>query len=96
MDNSSGFDYEDDLLLYEPYSSFFPKHQTLLLRLWDDLGIPHKAKKQIFGPVIPIIGIDVDPNLMTLSLSSERCSALCNALYSWAIKPHKDQKLTIS
>jgi hypothetical protein len=92
IDDSSGFDYEDDLLPYEPYDTLFPKHQTLLLRLWDDLGIPHKAKKQIFGPVIPIIGIDVDPNLMTLSLSPERRSALCEALYSWAMKPHKGSK----
>jgi len=87
IDDSSGFDFEDDLLLYKPYNTSFPRHQTLLLRLWDDLSIPHKAKKQVFGPVIPIIGIDVDPNAMTLTLSPERRAALCDALYAWAIKP---------
>jgi hypothetical protein len=87
IDDSSGFDYEDDLLFYEPYDSLFPRHQTLLLCLWDELGIPHKRQKQIFGHVIPVIGIDVDPNAMTLTLSPERRRDLCDALYSWATKP---------
>jgi hypothetical protein len=86
-DDSSGFDEKDDFLLYEPYSTSFPHHQTLLLRLWDELSIPHKSKKQVFGAVIPIIGIDVDPNAMTLTLSREKRVDLCDALYSWAIKP---------
>jgi hypothetical protein len=87
IDDSSGFDYEDDLLLYEPYNTSFPRHQTLLLQLWDDLSIPHKPKKQVFGYVIPVISIDIDPNAMTLTLSPERREALCDTLYSWAIKP---------
>ena len=87
MDDSSGFDYEDDLLPYPPYQTSFPRHQTLLLELWDELSIPHKPKKQIFGSVIPIIGIDVDPNALTLTLSPKRRADLCDALYSWAVKP---------
>jgi len=86
-DDSSGFDRKDDLVLYEPYATLFPRSQTLLLRLWDELSIPHKPKKQVFGAVIPIIGIDVDPNAMTLTLSREKREDLCDALYSWAIKP---------
>ena len=92
IDDLSGFDYADDLLLYEPYNTHFPHHQTLLLRLWDNLCIPHKSKKQIFGPVIPIIGIDVNPNMMMLTLSPKRHSDLCEALYSWVIKPHNGSK----
>ena len=87
VDDSSGFDRKDDLLLYEPYHLSFPHHQTLLLQLWDDLSIPHKREKQIFGPVIPIISIDINPNAMTLSLSQEKRDDLCDALYSWAFKP---------
>jgi hypothetical protein len=87
IDDSSGFDFEDDLLPYLPYQTSFPRHQTLLLELWDELSIPHKRKKQIFGSVIPVIGIDVDPNEMTLTLSPERRSDICDALYAWAIKP---------
>jgi len=91
-DDSSGFDRKDDLLLYEPYATRFPRHQTLLLRLWDELSIPHKPKKQVFGAVIPIIGIDVDPNAMTLTLSREKRDDLCDALYCWAIKPANGSK----
>ena len=91
-DDSSGFDRKDDFLLYEPYSRTFPRDQALLLQLWDELSIPHKLKKQVFGAVIPIIGIDVDPNAMTLTLSREKCVDLCDALYSWAIKPANGSK----
>ena len=87
IDDSSGFDYEDDLLYYAPYEKKFPRHQTLLLQLWDELSIPHKLKKQVFGPIIPVIGIDVDPNAMTLTLAPQKRIDLCDALYSWAIKP---------
>jgi hypothetical protein len=92
MDDSSGFGPQDDLLFYAPYSSFFPRDQVLLLQLWDDLSIPHKPSKQIFGPSIPVIGIDVDPNRMTLSLSPQKRVDLCDALLSWAIKPANGAK----
>jgi len=91
-DDSSGFDKMDDFLFYEPYSTSFPRHQTILLQLWDELSIPHKQKKQVFGAVLPIIGINVDPNAMTLSLSREKRADLCDALYSWAIKPANGAK----
>jgi len=47
----------------------------------------HKQKKQNFGHVIPVIGIDVDPNAITLTLSAKRQSGVCDALHTWAIKP---------
>jgi hypothetical protein len=87
VDDSSGFNLHDDLLYYEPYDTHFPRHQTALLMLWDELSIPHKVKKQIFGPIIPVIGIEVDPNAMTFSLSAEKRSEICDALQAWAIKP---------
>jgi len=81
INDSSGFDFEDDLLPYKPYAISFPCHQTMLLQLWDELSIPHKPKKQIFGPVIPIIGINVNPNAMTLTLSAERQCDLCDVTH---------------
>lgn len=89
VDDSSGIDILGDNLLYEPYEKEFPRHQTMLLKLWDDLGIPHKLKKQVSGSPLTIIGIDVDPNKMTLSLSREARDRLLDALQSWAIKPRK-------
>ena len=52
--------------------------QTKLLELWDDLGLPHEEKKQIYRPVILFIGFDIDPNAMTVSISGEcKCDLLC-------------------
>ncbi|KAF5310458.1 hypothetical protein D9611_012290 [Ephemerocybe angulata] len=42
-----------------------------LLVLWDELGIPHKEKKQVWGAPLTVIGISVDPNLMSLTLPQE-------------------------
>ena len=92
INDSSGFNYKDDLLYYAPYNKEFPHHQALLLQLWNELSIPYKLKKQIFGPIIPIIGIDVDPNAMTLTLSPQKCVNLCDTPYSWATKPINKSK----
>ncbi|RDB15381.1 hypothetical protein Hypma_004640 [Hypsizygus marmoreus] len=57
-----------------------PCNQVKLLLLWDELGIPHREKKQIFGAPLKIIGIDVDPKLMTMTLPSDRLHALLQEL----------------
>ncbi|KDR81246.1 hypothetical protein GALMADRAFT_60948, partial [Galerina marginata CBS 339.88] len=69
VDDASGFNAKGDTLFYEPYKMDLPRHQALLLMLWDDLGIPHRPSKQISGEQFSIIGIHVDPNAMSLSLS---------------------------
>jgi hypothetical protein len=42
--------------------------QTQLLTLFDDVGIPHEERKQVFGSPLQIIGFDVDPNSMTITM----------------------------
>jgi hypothetical protein len=49
VDDSSGPAVAGNVSFYEPYDDFFPSPQVTLLRLWDELGIPHKRKKQIYG-----------------------------------------------
>jgi hypothetical protein len=56
-----------------------PREQVEILRLWDEVGLPHDDLKQISGPVIPCIGFDVDPNLMTVTINPEKCSSLIEA-----------------
>lgn len=75
-DDSFGFTLEDDVTYYTPYGKFLPSPQATLLSLWDELSIPHKEKKQISGSPLVIIGIDVDPNLMTLTLPASARSDL--------------------
>src|SRR6202522_4168731 len=58
-------------------------------RLWDELGIPHKERKQVHGSPLTIIGIDVDANLMTLTLPQEARNRLLTELKIWASVPPK-------
>ena len=68
-DDSYGLNEFDNFTFYLPYSKLLPTKQFLLLSLWDDIGLPHKERKQLSGPVLPIIGIEVDPVRLTYTLS---------------------------
>ena len=87
VDDSSGCDLTGNTLFYEPYGKFLPANQMKLLCLWDDLGIPHKPHKQVFGSPLVIIGIEVDPNLMTLTLPPDATQRLLEELVLWSSKP---------
>ena len=87
VDDSFGCDMAGRQLYYEPYGCFLPALQKKLLDLWDELGVPHKKHKQLSGSPLTIIGIEVDPNLMTLCLSSSARSDLLKELTFWSTKP---------
>ena len=53
---------------YSGYQKMMPKAQVELLKLWDELGIPHKEKKQLSGDILAVIGFDVDPNRRSITL----------------------------
>ena len=89
VNDSSGCNLLGDTQYYEPYQKYFPTNQTCLLLLWDELGIPHKPHKQIFGNPLTIIGIDVDANKMTLTLPQESRLRLVDELHFWIAKPPK-------
>ncbi|KAG6327724.1 hypothetical protein ID866_11365 [Astraeus odoratus] len=55
-----------------------------LLHLWDELGIPHEECKQIYGPILPIIGFEVDPNLMQAQMSDKSCEHLITFISEFA------------
>ena len=57
-----------NLSYYTPYNRYMPSEQVAILQLWDEIGLPHENNKQISGPVIPCIGFDIDPNLMTVTM----------------------------
>ena len=89
MDDSSGCNLLGDVMFYEPYGKDLPSDQCRLLLLWDELGIPHKPQKQVFGSPLTIIGIDVDANLMTLTLPTSSKERLLEELRFWVAKPSK-------
>jgi hypothetical protein len=71
VDDTFSFDKAGNVLWYDPYKCYLPAKQTSLLQLWDDLSIPHQRAKQEYGPVLTLIGFQVDPNAMTITMPSD-------------------------
>jgi hypothetical protein len=91
VDDSSGCGLAEDISFYAPYNEYFPRDQVTLLSLWDELGIPHKKEKQIFGSPLTVIGISVDANLMTLELPEEARERLIDEVKWWGQKGKKEK-----
>ena len=71
IDDNFGFDEEGNVLWYEPYQCYYPTKQTKLLKLWDEISLPHEKAKQEYAPVLRIIGFMVDPELMRVCMDEE-------------------------
>ena len=71
IDNNFGFDEEGNVMWYEPYRCYYPMKQTKLLKLWDEISLPHDKAKQEYAPVLRIVGFLVDPKLMRVSMDGE-------------------------
>lgn len=76
VDDIFGWDYADNLLFYEKYGKLMPAHQVRLLRLWDELGIPHEEDKQLYGPSLLIIGFQVNVVEMSITMPPDAQSNL--------------------
>jgi hypothetical protein len=91
VDDDSGCGCQNDRLIYEPYGKDYPREQVILMNLWDELGIPHRPHKQVNGSPLPVIGITVDANLLSLTLSDETREALISELRWWCEKGRKER-----
>ena len=80
VDDSSGCNQKGDMSFYPPYGKELPTDQCCLLLLWDELGIPHKEHKQVYGSPLTIIGINIDANQMSLSLPQDTKECLLSDL----------------
>jgi hypothetical protein len=86
VDDNFSFSISGDLELYPPYDAFLPSEQARLLLLWDEIGLPHEEGKQISGTCIPIIGFDVDPNAMTVTMSESKKTDLVDACTAFTVR----------
>jgi hypothetical protein len=82
-DDTYSFDLAENFELYLPYNRLMPSKQVALLRLWDDIGIPHDNVKQVWGKTLTIIGFDVDPNAMTVTMPPDKLRDLLSAIQSF-------------
>jgi hypothetical protein len=89
VDDAFSFEREGELTFYPPHNTSYPTKQTRLLRLWDELGIPHDKEKQEFGPVLRIIGFEVDPNAMTVSMDIDARRDLIELIRVFAVAGKK-------
>ncbi|KAJ2972091.1 hypothetical protein NUW54_g12347 [Trametes sanguinea] len=83
MDDNFSFDASLRLLPYSGYPTstvYLPEAQVRLLELWDELGIPHAAPKQLFGEQLTITGFYVDSAAMTITLPQQSCNELVQAI----------------
>jgi hypothetical protein len=76
-------------VLCDRASRSLQRSQAALLELWDELGIPHKERKQIFGSPLTIIGFNVDPNAMIITLPTESKNKLIEELNLWIRAPKR-------
>jgi len=86
VDDSFSFEDKRELELYTPYKKLLPSSLVKLLRLWDAIGLPHEERKQVYALELPIIGFEVDPNLMRARMSNDSHARLIQALLDFAQK----------
>ena len=80
VDNSFSAQKKGEVLFYNCYRKLLSSNLTRLLQLWDFIGLPHEEKKQVFGDELPIIGFEVNPNLMRVCMLDESKLQLITAV----------------
>ena len=86
VDDSFGVEESGRMKFYTPYDRWFPTQQACLLELWDELGVPHKLKKQVFGSNLEVLGIEVNAESLTFTLPKESKDRLSEELLAWSCK----------
>ena len=79
-DDSFRPDLANNLVFYPPYRKFMPSNQVKLLQLWDEINLPHKETKQIFGSTLTVIGIQVDANSLSMTMPPNALTELITAI----------------
>jgi len=80
LDDSFGPDLTNNLVFYPPYRKFMPANQVKLLQLWDEINLPHKERKQVFGSQLTVIGIQVDANTLSMTMPPHMLAELISAI----------------
>ncbi|KAF5366530.1 hypothetical protein D9758_008949 [Tetrapyrgos nigripes] len=87
VDDNFGFEDEEKMAIYVDKDGnmyLLPEKQVKLLELWDKLGVPHDPPKHLFGPILTIIGFEVNANAMTIYMSPSSHSELITAVKFFA------------
>jgi hypothetical protein len=71
VDDNFGFERAEAHLFHVRLNRRLPMEQVRLLELWDEIGLPYEDQKQECGDVLRIIGFDIDPNAMSVTVPDE-------------------------
>lgn len=93
VDDCFSFELASHTAYYGPYQMKFPKKQKKLLQLWDEIGLPHDQRKQVFGPSLVILGFNVDANKMTITLPDDKLNELLSLIRDFCFPRSGCQKL---
>ena len=93
IDDCFSFDLASSTAYYAPYKMKFPKKQANLLKLWDELALPHDQRKQVFGKTLVILGFNVDANRMTITLPPDKLNELLALIRDFCFPRSGWQKL---
>jgi len=88
-DDSFGPALAYDFTWYQPYNKFLPSNQAKILKLWDEINLPHKEKKQVFGTTLTIIGIEVDADNLTMTMPHQSLLDLTAAIHDFITSHRK-------
>ena len=69
MDDAFNVSFDNHLETYKPYNQQMPHDQVRFLLLLDEIGLLHKDKKQVHGKQLKIIGLLVDTETLSISMS---------------------------
>ena len=85
VDDSFSIQKRGEMLFYKHYRKLLPSNLTRLLQLWNFIGLPHEERKQVFGNELPIIGFEVNPNLMMVCMSDKSKIQLITAVQDFTL-----------
>lgn len=71
VDDNFGFERAEAHTFHARLNRRLPLQQARLLDLWDDIGLPYEDRKQEWGPTLRVIGFDIDPNAMTVTIPDD-------------------------
>jgi len=66
-----------------------PKNQVKLLELWDEINLPHKDSKQVYGSMLTVIGIEVDANVLSMTMPADTLKEWTLAIREFISTNHK-------
>ncbi|KAG2359791.1 hypothetical protein BDR07DRAFT_1291397 [Suillus spraguei] len=89
VNDSFSYAEAQDQIFYDKYQKLLPHNMVQLLQLWDVLGIPHEEWKQVFGSPLPVIGFDIDAQLMRITLREQSKVDLVSELQIFAHHCHR-------